>query len=148
VACCVEFDAHSVKGSAQQRRRFMAHTARVDIPLGMSLWPTRHEFQSLARKPDSPSLSLAIPENDPPKLRVGSLSPMLGNTGPARHARAGFLEGDAIETPPPTGRCASGDHSSLAPNSPALWSTSNPRRIGNRRQHKTHHHEFDRKLFG
>jgi hypothetical protein len=71
VACCVEFDAHSVKGSAQQRRRFMAHTARVDIPLGMSLWPTRHEFQSLARKPDSPSLSLAIPENDPPKLRVG-----------------------------------------------------------------------------
>jgi len=30
---------------------------------------------------------------------------MLGNTGPARHARAGFLEGEAIETPPPIGRC-------------------------------------------
>jgi hypothetical protein len=29
---------------------------------------------------------------------------MLGNTGPARHARAGFLEGEAIETPPPNGR--------------------------------------------
>ncbi len=28
---------------------------------------------------------------------------MLGNTGPARHARAGFLEGEAIETPPPIG---------------------------------------------
>jgi len=26
---------------------------------------------------------------------------MLGNTGTARHARAGFLEGEAIETPPP-----------------------------------------------
>jgi len=29
---------------------------------------------------------------------------MLGNTGPARHSRAGFLEGEAIETPPPIGR--------------------------------------------
>ena len=28
---------------------------------------------------------------------------MLGDTGPARHARAGFLEGEAIETPPPIG---------------------------------------------
>ena len=68
--------------------------------------PDRLGFRSLARKPVSPLLSLAMPENDPPKLRVGSrsLSPMLGNTGPARHARAGFLEGEAIETPPPIGR--------------------------------------------
>ena len=29
---------------------------------------------------------------------------MPGNTGPARHTRAGFLEGEAIETPPPIGR--------------------------------------------
>jgi len=47
-----------------------------------------------------------MPENDPPKLRVGFVlcRSILGDTGPARHARAGFLEGEAIETPPPIGR--------------------------------------------
>ena len=46
-----------------------------------------------------------MPENDPPKQQVGFVlcRSILGDTGPARHARAGFLEGEAIETPPPIG---------------------------------------------
>jgi hypothetical protein len=35
--------------------------------------PDRLGFRSLARKPVSPLLSLAMPENGPPKLRVGSV---------------------------------------------------------------------------
>jgi hypothetical protein len=46
-----------------------------------------------------------MPENAPPKKRVGLVlcRPYWDDTGPARHARAGFLEGKAIETPLPIG---------------------------------------------
>ncbi|WP_341710012.1 hypothetical protein, partial [Limnobacter sp.] len=39
----------------------------------LSCWLNRLGFRSLARKPVDPLLSFAMPENDPPKLRVGSV---------------------------------------------------------------------------
>ena len=63
-----------------------------------------------------------MPENDPPKLRVGSVlcRPCWATPALLGTQRAGFLEGEAIETPPPIGRYASGDPSSSDQKSPAM----------------------------